>query len=380
VSSRTQPLRILIVTPRYPPDVGGVERHVFEVAPRLAEAGCQVTVLCTDRTGRMSAYDERDGVTVRRVRAWPVKRDYYFAPGIYREIARGSWDLVHVQSYHTFVAPMAMFAALRFGIPYVVTFHGGGHSSRVRNALRRTQRRLLRPLLARAQRLVATARFEIELYSRELDLTPQRFVLIPSGVEVESPHAPLTHDSVDGALIASVGRLERYKGHQRVIAALPHVLDHRPDARLWIAGGGPEDQALRRQAERLGVADRVVIEAAPIEAAGEDEPILERLRGVALVVLLSDFETHPNAALEALALGRPLLVADNSGLRELAERGLARAVSADSSPELVADAIVEQLQRPLVPADLQLSSWDECAASLMDLYETATIGRTPCAS
>ena len=34
--------------------------------------------------------------------------DFYVAPGIYRELKRGEWDIVHVQSYHTFVAPLAM--------------------------------------------------------------------------------------------------------------------------------------------------------------------------------------------------------------------------------------------------------------------------------
>src|SRR3954469_11335179 len=76
-------LRVAIVTPRFPPDLGGVERHVDEVARRLASR-CRLTVLCTDRAGRLPAVEERDGFSVRRFRAWPGERDYYFAPGLYR--------------------------------------------------------------------------------------------------------------------------------------------------------------------------------------------------------------------------------------------------------------------------------------------------------
>jgi glycosyltransferase involved in cell wall biosynthesis len=359
-----------MVTPRYHPEIGGVERHVFEVARRIGASGKQVTVLCTDRTGQRPDVEVHDGVTVRRVRAWPSKRDYHFAPGIYREVARGRWDLVHVQSYHTFVAPLAMLAALRSRTPYLVTFHGGGHSSGVRLALRRVQRRVLRPLLARAERLVAVARFEVGLYGEELGFRPERFVLIPNGSELELPGQPLPAPPANGTLIASVGRLERYKGHHRVIAALPHLLERRPDARLWIAGSGPYEQELRRLADRLGVGGRVEIESVP----SGNGAMATRLVAVSLVVLLSDFETHPLAALEALALDRPLLVSDTSGLGELAEQGVARSVSLDAGPEVVAEAMVAELDHPLVRGDVRLPTWDECAEGLLGLYQEIAAG------
>ncbi len=179
--SAVAPLRVVMATPRYLPSMGGVEQHVHEVAPRLAEAGLSVTVLTTDTQGTLPRIEKCDGVEIRRVPAWPRDSDYYFAPAVHSVIRHEAWDLVHVQSYHTFVAPLAMSAALRARIPFVLTFHGGGHSSRIRNRSRRAQLLLLRPLLARAERLVAVARFEIELYARRLRLPEERFVLIPNG-------------------------------------------------------------------------------------------------------------------------------------------------------------------------------------------------------
>lgn len=160
--------RVLMVTPRSPLSQGGVERHVMEVSRRLAAAGSTVEVICTEPGGPPLQEENRDGVLIRTLRAWPANRDWCLAPRIWREMGRRPWDVVHVQSYHTLVAPLAMLRALTLGIPYVVTFHGGGHSSDTRNRARRLQRRLLRPLLARAARLVAVARFEIEVYGTEL--------------------------------------------------------------------------------------------------------------------------------------------------------------------------------------------------------------------
>ena len=97
-----------------------------------------------------------------------------------------------------------------------------------------------------------------------------------------------------------------------MIAALPHVLERRPDARLLVVGQRPYEAELRRQAAELGVEERVEFTSV---AADDRDGMAALLRRVSLVVLLSEFETHPLVALEAAAAGRRLLVADRGGLR-----------------------------------------------------------------
>ena len=364
-------LRVLFVTPRYYPYTGGVETHVAQVARRMSCAGVTAGVLTTDLRGTLPREEQADGVTIRRVRAYPANSDIYLAPDIYRLITPGEWDIVHVQSYHTLVAPLAMFAAWRAQLPYVVTFHGGGHSSRLRNTVRGAQHRMLRPLLARARRLIAVAQFEIEFWSKRLKLPVDRFVCIPNGADLPQPPGGARSARSDCTLIASVGRLERYKGHQQVIKALPYILPQVPNVHLWIAGTGPYEADLKRLAHKLNVSDRVEIRAVP---ANERARMAEELSQAALVMLLSEFETHPIAMLEAAALGRPVLVADTSGLRELADRGLARAIPLNSTPEQVAAAVLDQIRAPLVPPAVTLPTWDDCAAGLLSLYREVIWG------
>jgi glycosyltransferase involved in cell wall biosynthesis/GT2 family glycosyltransferase len=356
--------RVLMVTPRSPTGQGGVERHVMEVSRRMAAAGADVEVLCADPAVRGLATEVREGVIIHTVRAWPANRDWYLAPRIWAEVGRRRPDVVHVQSYHTLVAPLAMLRALASRVPYVVTFHGGGHSSKLRNRLRGAQLRLLRPLLARAARLVAVARFEIDHYSRALRIPPERFALIPNGTDVEVVEPGEANGS---ATLATIGRLERYKGHHRVLAALPGVLERRPEARLLVVGTGPYESELRRQAEKLGVAARVEFTSVP---PGDPAGMGAMLGRVGLVVLLSDFETHPLVALEAAAARRRLLVADNGGLGELAAEGFATAISVDEPPRAVAEAILRELDRPAPAKAPKLTSWDECAVSLLELYRS----------
>jgi glycosyltransferase involved in cell wall biosynthesis/GT2 family glycosyltransferase len=360
--------RVLMVTPRSPLSQGGVERHVMEVSRRIAAAGAEAGVLCTEPGGPKLREEERDGVEIRTVRAWPANRDWCLAPRIWREMSRRPWDVVHVQSYHTFVAPLAMLRALTLGIPYVVTFHGGGHSSDARNKVRGLQRALLRPLLKRAERLVAVARFEIEEYGGELGIGAEKFALIPNGTDLAFSGAGSDNGQPEGPpAIASIGRLERYKGHHRVIGAFPYVLNSEPEARLFVVGTGPYEEELRKQARELGIEDRVEFTSTP-----PDQPtaMAELLRRISLVVLMSDFETHPLVALEAAAAGRRLLVADASGLAEIAADGFARAIPLDESAAGIGAAVIEELGKPPQTKRPRLTSWDECAAELLALYRS----------
>jgi glycosyltransferase involved in cell wall biosynthesis len=192
-------------------------------------------------------------------------------------------------------------------------------------------------------------------------------VLIPNGTDIAFSAVEANGGPDGPPTIASIGRLERYKGHHRVLAAFPQVLEREPEARLMIVGDGPYEDDLRRLAAELGIEGRVEFTS----VAGDDPAgMAEILRKLSLVVLLSDFETHPLVALEAAAAGRRLLVADSGGLAELASDGYARAIPADQDPALTAEAIIEELERPAPDSAPPLTSWDDCASALHDLYRS----------
>ena len=314
-AARPRRLRVLQVALGYFPYAGGLETHVHEVSKRLAKSGVETTVLTVDTSRRLPRVEHIDGVQVRRVHGWPGNREFCLAPDLHREILNGSWDVIHCQGIHTLVPPLAMVSACRAKTPFVVTFHSGGHSSGVRKAVRGAQWRALRPLLLRAARLVAVSRFEAAYFQHHLALPADRFVTIRNGSQL--PNLTIPAPESRGTLVVSVGRLERYKGHQRVIAALPFMLAQYPDVRLLILGSGPFESQLRQQAQDLGVADRVEIR---MMAPGNREEMARTLGQASVMALLSEYEAHPIAVMEALALKCPVLVCDTSGFSELAGR------------------------------------------------------------
>jgi glycosyltransferase involved in cell wall biosynthesis len=354
-------LNILMVWSRFLPEMGGIETHIHEVGRRLYKAGHRVTVLTTDRTGRLSSTETISGINVQRVPAWPKRRDYYFSPRIFTHVMSSRWDIIHIQGYHTLVAPAAMLAALVSGQPYVLTFHSGGHSSPARTSIRPLQQRILRPLLTRARHLIGVSEYEANHFSRSTGIDIKRFSVIANGADFpqkESPERPSDN------LILSVGRLERYKGHHRAIRAMPLLLSENPNVELHIIGAGPAFGELQALAVRLGVEASVKIYAwEPKDRAG----LAEQMGRAGLVVLFSDYEAHPVAVMEALALRRSVLTTHCTGFIELAEKGWIKTVPLDADDRTIAESMLAALGGEL-GKDVKLPSWDDTARSIEDVY------------
>ncbi len=304
-----RPLRVLMVCLRYLPELGGMETHVREVTRRLLALGdVEITILATDRTRSLPPREVIDGVEILRVPSWPRDRDYYLAPhlpAVVRE--RGRWDLIHCQGIHSPVPVTAMLAARRAGTPYVVTFHTGGHSQQLRNALRSTQWLLVGPLLRNAAALIAVSRFEAETMTRGARLKRESVMLIRNGGTLPSPYAGTA--PIPGRIISS-GRLERYKGHHRVIEAMPRIICEMPDAHLVILGAGPYESELLKIAERFNVLDRVTIQ---LIAPDNRQAMATALAEASVVAALSDYEAHPVGIMEALSVERPVVATRRQG-------------------------------------------------------------------
>ena len=354
----TDPLRVLMVAARYLPDLGGIETHIDEVARRInARPDVEVTILATDRTRNRPRSELRHGVPVLRVPAWPRERDYYLAPGVAQVVGdRGRWDVVHCQGVHTPVPPLAMVAARRAGLPYLVTFHTGGHSMAHRNAVG--------PLLRRADALIGVSRFEAELLRRDAHLGDTPIRVIRNGGSLPAPDPAVS--AVPGRVL-TVGRLERYKGHHRVIEALPALRAIDPAFHVVVLGSGAYEPELRALAERSGVAEHVQFRSLePSDRQG----MADELASASVVAALSDYEAHPVAVMEALGAGRPVVGLDIAGIGDLVAEGWVVPVAPGTSADEVA-RIVAAAARPGSGATVaagDLPTWETCADQLAEVY------------
>jgi PEP-CTERM/exosortase A-associated glycosyltransferase len=181
-----------------------------------------------------------------------------------------------------------------------------------------------------------------------------RVTVIPNAVDIDSFEPGATPDSVLKAslgleghtLIGFIGSFYAYEGLPLLLEALPALLARRPEVRLLLVGGGPQDAELKAQAQRLGLADKVVFTGrVPHAQVQRYYDLLDVLVYPRLSMRLTDLVT-PLKPLEAMAQGRLLVASDVGGHRELIrddETGLL--FTAGSAPALAA-AVLRLLDAP----------------------------------
>lgn len=176
---------------------------------------------------------------------------------------------------------------------------------------------LYRRLYRRADKVICLSDSMVNDLAEHFNVPHEKLVRIYNPVDIKLVREMAEYGrnpySGAGPQLVAAGRLTRQKGFDVLLDALPSVLQHFPDVRLTILGGGPLQQELREQADRLKL-DGVV------RFVGFQSNPWPYLRYADLFVLPSRYEGTSNTLLEALALGTRAVVTDcPGGSREIAE-------------------------------------------------------------
>lgn len=352
---------IAMVTPHYPPSVGGVETHVAALVRELTRTGEHVHVFAHGAASDDGAPVVEDGVVVRRfptVGRVPFETSFSLTAAL-RSLA-SQYAVVHVHQYHNAAALLAALATKR-RLPLVFTphYHGNGHTRAARLA-HRPYGIAGRWLLTRADAVLAVSEAEAVLITERFPAARTRLHVVPGGVDDRASGTEPFERPVPVVLVA--GRLEPYKQVDTVVQAVAHLGDA---VELVVLGDGPG----RAQLEPL-VAGLSRTHRARILLRGwvSDE---ERLRWFATArvgVSLSRHEAMGLSVAELAAAGAAVVLSSIPAHDELAARLGARAalVPVDASPETVAGAIAAAAALSREPVVAR--PWSETAAAVAEIY------------
>jgi glycosyltransferase involved in cell wall biosynthesis len=155
----------------------------------------------------------------------------------------------------------------------------------------------------------------------------------------ETPVEPLPRDSfntpADRPLILAAGRLHVNKGFDILLQAMTRI----PDAILWLAGSGPEEQTLRQQCRELGLDERV-------RFLGWRNDVTRLMRTADLFVCPSRHEGLGSIVMESWAHECPIVATNSQGPGELIDSGQTGLVTPVDEPEPLAKAIQTLLDHP----------------------------------
>ncbi len=365
----TGPLHVAMLATEYTRNrVGGLGAHMRALVPRLSERIAVDLFLprydpsweAHETVGRFGRITRVDAMLPRLNedfigQVWGMN-DTLNAHISQRLNGAGGFDLLHAHDW--LVGFVANDLHRRYRIPLVVTFHAleigrlGGHlpTTELSKAIHTAEWHLAQE----ADLIITCSRFMCQETITHLQVLADKVVVIPNAVEaalfadLRKPRAELGDfrrrwAADDEPLVFYVGRLVGEKGVDLLVEAMAEVCRELPQARAVIAGKGPEDytRQLQQSIARLGLEGRVQL----VGYISDEER--DRFYGVAdVAVFPSRYEPFGIVALEAMAAGIPVVVAEGSGLAEVVEHEHTGLHVARNSVSALAQGILQVLRQP----------------------------------
>jgi glycosyltransferase involved in cell wall biosynthesis len=352
--------------------LGGAETQVVGVAQRLHASGVSVEVVLLNGRGPLMQQLEQDDIPVhcidypgvrfrddrRRLRPWLVVVDLLRLLGVTRLLRRRRFDVVHAYLFHAYALaiPLAWLAR----VPVRVAARRGLHAALPRHLL-------LGPLTRLSTRLataVVANSTAVADDARQTEGVPaSKLHVIPNAVDLPQR---LARPEIEPAVGLIIANLIHYKGHLDLVAALA-ALEHPPVIRC--IGEGPMREPVEQAIAAAGLTDVMILEGRQVDARS-------CYQGVQFAVLASHSEGLPNAVLEAMAAGLPVVATDVGGCRELVEDGVTGRLVPARDPLAMAGALQEVASDPSFRARAgragreraESYSWAACAQAHLDLY------------
>lgn len=376
------PVRVAVVTPSYPPAVGGLERYTQQIALALRDHPDFEVVVITAGTAKRTRTAVEDGITVVRLASWVTvshtRMSGWWPIQLPRLFRSHRIDVINAHAPTPYLADVATYVAGRR--PVVLTYHagsmvkGGDGVTRAVDALLRTYERVVLPrVFARADRLVAVS-------PTCTGYLEGRTALVPPGVDT-SQFVPPADDPAGTLTVLYAGRMQRasrWKGVQVLLEAFAQVLADLPAARLVLAGDGDDVPALRARASELGVDGSVSFAGA---LAGAD--LVRAYQDADVVVLpsLTEAESFGMTLVEAMACGRPVVASRVGGIPGVVRDGVDGLLVPPGDVVALAGGLRRLLADPVLRATLgtagrqaAVSRWDwrhPTAATLRILRDVA---------
>jgi glycosyltransferase involved in cell wall biosynthesis len=312
--------------------VGGLFRHVLDIARGQADLGHRVGLVADTLTGGPHADAALAQLAPKLafgVRRLAISRqldysDFHALRSISPWIARAAPDVVH--GHGAKGAALARLSRSAPGAIRVYTPHGGTlvyGPGTLSGAFYRSLEWLLK---WRTDLFLFESSFAAAQFRAQIGRPPGLVRVVHNGVE-DSEFAPITHPA-DATDLVALGELRPVKGFDLLIEALAKLKASGRRVTATIAGAGPLDAELRAQAQRLAVADQV-------RFAGH-RTAREAFAMGRIMVLCSRAESLPYVVLEAAAAGMPIIATRVGGMPEIFGDDAAHLIAPDNSAVLAA--------------------------------------------
>ncbi len=391
-------MKILQIIPSISLIYGGPSQMVLGLAPALAKAGVEVTILTTDSNGDngqkpldvpLNIPIKQDGYEIIYFRCAPFRR-YKFSLGLLKFLKNNAKysDIAHIHALFSPISSAAAIVCRQQNLPYILRPLGTLDPSdlRKKKQLKQLYVALLeRRNLAGASAIHFTSEQEAKISSRFGVITKD--LVIPLGVippknNTENIRNKFGIDN-DKPVVLFMSRIDRKKGLELLIPALQKLSIHGLDFHFVLAGTNPQDpiyeQKIKSEIENSQLKSHTTITGF---VTGEAK--ISLLETADLFVLPSYYENFGIAVAEAMVAGTPVVISDQVHIYQQvldSESGWVGTTDVESIVRLLTTALsnLQECQRRGLNAQkyaLQHFSWDAITQQVIQAYREIVVENT----
>ena len=308
--------KILIIIPYFHPHRGGAEQQALLLCTRLQRQGLLCAVLTRYFSG-LPRSELVDGVPVyRAIYTLPWGKlfgiSYFFSCLWFLLKYRHSYTVIQcyiLQGFHS-VAAIVMKRLFRKKI--IIRVSATGPLSDFLLLRQGTAGDLFLKCVRKADKIIVLCS-QSQQEAQDAGFSRHQILHIPNGVDL-SVFVPATQPPAVARNILFVGRLDKMKGVDILLEAIAELKKSGIKCSCTIAGDGPSKESLQNLAGKLHIENQVVF-------AGTCSDIVRHLQAAAVFVLPSRSEGMPNAVLEAMACGVPIIATSVGGVPDIIQNG-----------------------------------------------------------
>lgn len=342
---------MLLTIRHFYPNEYGAEIQARRLARALIQKGVNITIL-TGRYGKLPRTETIDDIPIHRhfIGLYlPVIHELFYLTSLAWQlfIHRHEYDIIHL-----FQAQLSVFVAVIMGnILEKKVIIRSSNTGPEGVAQLQTQlpfgRWLFRLLDSRVDAFVAVSRAMLEEFAA-VGFSQEKCHLISNGVELPDTTANdreenwigLDLPELEEKMVALyVGRLTQHKGVETLVLAWRKVVREYPRAHLLLLGDGTLKEKLAEQVQEMGIAEKVSL-------LGKVTNVSDFLRVADMFILPSQYEGMPNAILEAMAYGLPVVTSRVSGAQDVIIDNHNGVLADLDSPEKIAKEMLALIASP----------------------------------
>lgn len=365
-------MKIIQITPFYPPHLGGMENVVKEISENLAKKGHKVTVFTSDIGCKKDKLISTKNLKIHYLKSFEIAHTPIISSLFFELSKIPQNSIIHLHIAQSFTPEIVSLISKIRNIPYIAHIHiDVGPSGKLGFLLPLYKKVLLKNVLSSSSKIVVPSRDYIDLVIKKYAILKNKIYKVPNGVDLNN-FKSLPVKSNDPIRLLFVGRLSKQKNIPLLIRSFKIVTQKtNRKIELNIVGDGEEKSKIINLIKAENLEKKVNLHG---ELRGEK--LYEIYSNSDIFILTSDYESFGMVLIEAMASGLPIIASNIPALRNVVENNKT-GLLVKPEPEDFAKAFEKLINNPQLKEKLiknglkevKKYNWDEITKKFEDIYK-----------